>query len=326
MLTVAEEQGLRGAKAFDASALRSECGFVLDHASAGRRGDRQLADPAEDPRRVHRGRGPRRHPPRGRQQRDRRRRGGDLPDGAGTPRRADDRQRRPDLRRHLRQRRPRPLRDPSPRPAASTLPAPPRSPGQIADACAWGASEHGCDVDVRVEELFRGYRVPPSSPALALAEAGLRGAGLRAASGPRPAAAATPTRCASTASTASCSPTAPRRTTPPTRRSRARNLDAMLEVCEGIVARRRQRARRERPARAAAGRGRRCGAADGRGRRRAPRRPGPTRCCWVRCTRATRSSSTSLRSTSGLGSGGFDVVHVNLTRGLGGGGGAATST
>ena len=34
----------------------------------------------------------------------------------------------------------------------------------ISDACAWGASEHGCDVDVRLEELFRGYRVPASSP------------------------------------------------------------------------------------------------------------------------------------------------------------------
>ncbi|HET7573918.1 MAG TPA: M20/M25/M40 family metallo-hydrolase, partial [Solirubrobacterales bacterium] len=34
LLTVAEEQGLRGAKAFDVTTLRSECGFVLDHASA----------------------------------------------------------------------------------------------------------------------------------------------------------------------------------------------------------------------------------------------------------------------------------------------------
>src|SRR4051812_46233900 len=34
LLTVAEEQGLKGAKAFDATALRSECGFVLDHAGA----------------------------------------------------------------------------------------------------------------------------------------------------------------------------------------------------------------------------------------------------------------------------------------------------
>ncbi len=31
---------------------------------------------------------------------------------------------------------------------------------------------------MRIEELFRGYEVPTSSPALALAEAGLRGAGL----------------------------------------------------------------------------------------------------------------------------------------------------
>jgi tripeptide aminopeptidase len=50
--------------------------------------------------------------------------------------------------------------------------------GKIADACAWGASEHGCDVDVRIEELFRGYEVPKDSAALALAEEGLRAAGL----------------------------------------------------------------------------------------------------------------------------------------------------
>jgi tripeptide aminopeptidase len=50
--------------------------------------------------------------------------------------------------------------------------------GSIADACAWGASEHGCDVDVRIEELFRGYKLPSGSAALALAEAGLRSAGL----------------------------------------------------------------------------------------------------------------------------------------------------
>ena len=33
LLTVAEEEGLRGAKAFDLSSLRSTSGFVLDHAS-----------------------------------------------------------------------------------------------------------------------------------------------------------------------------------------------------------------------------------------------------------------------------------------------------
>jgi tripeptide aminopeptidase len=50
--------------------------------------------------------------------------------------------------------------------------------GQIADACAWGASEFGCDVDVRVTELFRGYQVPSSSIALGLAEESLRAAGV----------------------------------------------------------------------------------------------------------------------------------------------------
>ena len=50
--------------------------------------------------------------------------------------------------------------------------------GDMTEACAWGASEHGCDVDVHIEELFRGYELPKDSPALALAEAGLRSAGL----------------------------------------------------------------------------------------------------------------------------------------------------
>jgi tripeptide aminopeptidase len=50
--------------------------------------------------------------------------------------------------------------------------------GEMASACTWGAGEHGCDVDVRLEELFRGYRTPRDSRALALAEAGLRKAGV----------------------------------------------------------------------------------------------------------------------------------------------------
>jgi tripeptide aminopeptidase len=63
VLTVAEEQGLRGAKAFDASVLRSERGFVLDHASAIGEVIVTSPDPAADPRRLPRGRGPRRDPP-----------------------------------------------------------------------------------------------------------------------------------------------------------------------------------------------------------------------------------------------------------------------
>ncbi len=130
VLTVAEEQGLRGAKAFDASQLRSRVGFVLDHAGAGRRGDRRDPDPAEDPRRLHRGRGPRRDQARGRQQRDRRRGGGDRADGARPARRGDDRQRRPDRRRHLGQRRARATAGSTPRRAASTPSARPRWRGR----------------------------------------------------------------------------------------------------------------------------------------------------------------------------------------------------
>ena len=46
--------------------------------------------------------------------------------------------------------------------------------GRMSEACAWAASEHRCDLDLRTSELFRGYRLAPSSAALALAEAGLR--------------------------------------------------------------------------------------------------------------------------------------------------------
>ena len=88
--------------------------------------------------------------------------------------------------------------------------------GEIADACAWGASEFGCDADVRIEELFRGYKVPVRLdrprrwPRRACARRGSsRGAN-------RSAAAATPTSSASPASTASCWRTAPTASTPPT--------------------------------------------------------------------------------------------------------------
>ena len=86
MLTVAEEQGLRGAKAFDASQLRSQCGFVLDH--AGPVGEvivtsptQQKIPPTSPGSRRMRGSGPRT------EQRDRRRRRCGLADGAGAARR-----------------------------------------------------------------------------------------------------------------------------------------------------------------------------------------------------------------------------------------------
>ena len=43
----------------------------------------------------------------------------------------------------------------------------------LVDACTWAASEAGVDVDVDVVEMFRGYRLPPSSRALDLARSAL---------------------------------------------------------------------------------------------------------------------------------------------------------
>ena len=127
--------------------------------------------------------------------------------------------------------------------------------GQISDACAWGASEHGCDVDVRLEELFRGYEVPSSSPALGLAEAGLRGAGLepvRAAIGGGSDANVFRLDgfdCVLLANGTDAVHTEDEHVP-------AASLEKMLEVCEGIVAavaagEAAARARRERPPRAA---------------------------------------------------------------------------
>ena len=218
LLTVAEEQGLRGAKAFDASALRSECGFVLDHASAV--GEVIVTSPTQQKIladfagvEAHAGIRPE--------------------DGSSAIAAAAAAISRMELGRL----------DPETTanvglisggtsgnvvPGHCGIHAEARSldaaraaevAGAIAEACAWGASEHGCDVDVRIEELFRGYQVPASSQALALAEAGCAPPA-SSRSAPRPAAAATPTPCGSTASTAYSSPTAPRRTTPPMRASR----------------------------------------------------------------------------------------------------------
>ena len=43
----------------------------------------------------------------------------------------------------------------------------------LVDACTWAASEGGCDVDVEVIEMFRGYRLSSGSPAVALARTAL---------------------------------------------------------------------------------------------------------------------------------------------------------
>lgn len=48
---------------------------------------------------------------------------------------------------------------------------------EMGDAMVWAASSHGCEVDISSERLFGAYRVPEGSRALALAEAALRSRG-----------------------------------------------------------------------------------------------------------------------------------------------------
>ena len=234
LFTVAEEQGLRGAKAFDASALRSDCGFVLDH--AGPVGEVIVATPTQQKIRAdfsgveaHAGIRPE--------------------DGSNAIAAAAAAIARMELGR---------LDETTTAnvglieggtsgnvvPGHCGIVAEARSldaeraaevAGDITEACTWGASEHGCDVDVRVEELFRGYELPKDSPALALAEAGLRGAGLepaRVAIGGGSDANALRLDgfdCVLLANGTNDVHTADERVT-------KADLDKMLEVCEGILA------------------------------------------------------------------------------------------
>jgi tripeptide aminopeptidase len=234
LLTVAEEQGLRGAKAFETATLRSEAGFVLDH--AGPVGEVIVATPTQQKIRAdfagveaHAGI----HPEAGSSAiaaaaaAISRMELGRLDEGTtanvgliegGTSGNVV--------------------------PGHCGIVAETRSldseraaevAGRMTEACAWGASEHGCDVDVQVEELFRGYRLPGDSPALALAESGLRGAGLepeRVKIGGGSDANALRLDgydCVLLSNGTSDVHTAQERVS-------ARDLEKMLEVCEGIVA------------------------------------------------------------------------------------------
>jgi tripeptide aminopeptidase len=49
--------------------------------------------------------------------------------------------------------------------------------GEMVDACTWAAGEHGCDVDAQVSEMFRGYRLDPKSEPVSVASQALRRAG-----------------------------------------------------------------------------------------------------------------------------------------------------
>ncbi|HEX3172990.1 MAG TPA: M20/M25/M40 family metallo-hydrolase [Solirubrobacterales bacterium] len=234
LLTVAEEQGLRGAKAFDTAALRSDCGFVLDHASAI--GEVIVSSPTQQ-RLLADFEGVEAH-------------AGIRPeDGNNAIAAAAAAISRMELGR---------LDSETTAnvgvieggtsgnvvPGHCRVVAEARSldadraaavAGELTEACAWGAGEHGCDVDVRVEELFRGYEIAASSRSLELAEAGLRRAGfepVRTATGGGSDANALIARgfdCVLLANGTSDNHT-PQESVP------LRNLDAMLEVCEGIVA------------------------------------------------------------------------------------------
>lgn len=46
--------------------------------------------------------------------------------------------------------------------------------GEMVDACTWAAGEHICDVDAQVTEMFRGYRLDPKSEAVGIASEALR--------------------------------------------------------------------------------------------------------------------------------------------------------
>ena len=234
VLTVAEEQGLRGAKAFDASALRSKCGFVLDH--AGPVGEVIVTTPTQQKIladfhgvEAHAGIRPE--------------------DGSSAIAAAAAAIARMELGRldaettanvglisggtsgnvvpgHC-------FIHAEARSLAANRAA--EVAASISDACTWGATEHGCDVDVRIEELFRGYKLPASSPALALAEAGLRSAGLepqRVAIGGGSDANALRLDgfdCVLLSNGTDAVHTTQERVA-------AEDLDKMLEVCEGIVA------------------------------------------------------------------------------------------
>ncbi|HWB69232.1 MAG TPA: M20/M25/M40 family metallo-hydrolase, partial [Solirubrobacterales bacterium] len=234
LLTVAEEQGLRGAKAFDLSSLRSECGFVLDHASAigevivtSPTQHQVLADFAGVE--AHAGIRPE--------------------DGSSAIAAAAAAIARMELGR-LDEQTTANVGLISGGTSSNVVPghcaivAEARSldaeraaevAARLTEDCAWGASEHGCDVDVRVQELFRGYEVATGSPALSLAEAGLRSAGAeprRTATGggsDANALIAAGFDCVLLANGTNANHTSEESVS-------ARNLDTMLAVCEGIVA------------------------------------------------------------------------------------------
>ncbi len=182
----------------------------------------------------------------------------------------------------------------------------------MVEACQWAAGEHSCDVDVQIDENFRGYRVKPGAKSLAIARAALSACGVEPQE-----------RSTGGGSDANA--------------FRLHGFDALLlangtkanHTADESVSRADARAH----ARRLPGSGRRGGAVlklrrglvleadpltvevDGE-HRRAWADEGLVGPCEPGDEVIVNTAALDL----GLGSGGFDVVHVNLTRGLQGGG------
>ena len=211
VFTVAEEDGLRGAKAFDL-ALRSRYGLRARPRDPDRRGDHRRRPTSGSwpssraPRRT-------RDPARGRAQRDRGGGGRDRRDGARPARRRDDRERRRDRRRDGSNVVAGPLPDRG-RGAQHRRAEGGETIGAMVDACTWAASERP------LRRRRRRDRDVPRLPAGAVAgaasrrEGGARALRVRAARDGDRRRQRRERADRAAASTASCSPTAPRRTTP----------------------------------------------------------------------------------------------------------------
>ena len=192
----------------------------------------------------------------------------------------------------------------------------------MVDACTWAASEHGCDVDVEVTEMFRGYRLRVERAVGERRRERRSSAAASSRARSRPAAAATPTRwsragfdCVLLANGTEANHTpeesvAAERIVRDARRLRGdrsqRGGGAMLKLRRGVVV-----------------------AADPLtvevGERAAPGLGRHAR--WsARCAEGDEVIVNTEALDLGLGSGGFDVVHVNLTRGLDGGGATGRRT
>jgi tripeptide aminopeptidase len=104
----------------------------------------------------------------------------------------------------------------------------------MVDACTWAAGAHHCDLDIEVEEMFRGYRMAEESAAVEVAAVALERCGhepKRVATGggsDANALLAAGFECVLLANGTEVNHT-PEESVP------AANLTAMLEVCEAIV-------------------------------------------------------------------------------------------